>query len=337
MRYPSTNLTGQKGYTLIELLLYVSIIGSLLTAVSMYFGTSTEARVKNQSIAEVNQQGALAMEHIVRTVRGADSITSPAAGVISNTLTLAVPTGALSPTIFSLNDGSGGAASVMGYNVDGTTTDSSNSDTINATKFVAATSGTVTALYARVGATIGASPDNKAKMAIYSGTTNPTTLLATSSENTLTASAWNIFPISPVAVTAGTTYWLAYNTNGAAAGQNNLRFHAGTSGQSRFVANTYENAWPSSWTGGTQNDEFSLYADVYPGTGTGSLQIKEGTAANVVLTNSKVQVSGLSFKNISRSGTPGAVEITFTVSRLNPSGKNEYSFQKTFTSTAALR
>ena len=92
-----------KGYTLIELLLYVTIIGSLLTAVSMYFSTATEARVKNQSIVEVNQQGAIAVDTITYAIRNADSITSPTAGNSAASLTLVVPTGADSPTVFDLS------------------------------------------------------------------------------------------------------------------------------------------------------------------------------------------------------------------------------------------
>lgn len=163
----------QRGFTLIELLLYVSIVGSLLIAVSMFFATTADARVKNQSIAEVDQQGALLMGRITQTIRNANSITSPSAGATASSLTLVVPTAGLSPTIFDLN-----------------------------------------------------------------GTTS---------------------------------------------------------------------------------------------------QVKEGAAAAVPLTNNKVQVSGLSFKNLSHSGTPGIIQVSFTVSRVNPAGRNEYDYQKTFTSSAALR
>lgn len=165
--------THQKGFTLIELLLYVSIVGTLLLAVSMFFVMTVESRVKTQSIMEVDQQGALLMDHITQTIRNADTITSPTAGTTSASLTLTVPTGSLSPTIF--------------------------------------------------------------------------------------------------------------NTSGNIA------------------------------------------------------QIKEGTGATVSLTNSKVDVTGLIFRNLTRSGTPGIIQVSFTISRVNPSGRSEYTYQKTFTSSAALR
>jgi type II secretory pathway pseudopilin PulG len=163
----------QSGYTLIELLLYVSVVGSLLIALSMFFATAADARVKGQTISEVNQQGTAAMEYITQTIRNADSITAPAAAGSGASLTLAVPTVALSPTIFDL-------------------------------------SGTV-------------------------------------------------------------------------------------------------------------------------------LEVKEGTAAYIALTTNDLQITNLTFKNLTRSGTAGVVQVSFTITRTNPNNKNEYDYQKTFVTSAALR
>ena len=168
----STMTTKQGGYTLIELLMYVVIISALLTSITFFFGLTIEARVKNQTIAEVNDQGASTMDYITQTIRNADSITTPTAGNNSSSLTLVVPTGSLSPTIFNL-----------------------------------------------------------------SGTT---------------------------------------------------------------------------------------------------LQVKEGAANAVALTSNDVQVSSLTFRNLTRSGTPGHVQVSFTLSHINPSGRNEYDYQKTFTSSAEV-
>lgn len=162
----------QTGYTLIELLLYVVIVGSLLTSVTYFFGTITSARVKNQSIAEVNDQGVAAMDYITRTIRNASSVSAPAAGAGGNSLTLVVPTSVLSPTIFSLN-------------------------------------GTV-------------------------------------------------------------------------------------------------------------------------------LQVKEGVAAAIPLTSGSVQITDLSFTNLTRPGTPGIVQVSLTISRNNPSNRNEYDYQKTFEGSAEV-
>ncbi len=161
------------GFTLIELLLYITIVGILLVSVSVFLGMALQSRIKNQSIIEVNQQGLAIMEYMTQTIRTSTSITSPALGATASNLTVVVPTGALSPTIFDL-----------------------------------------------------------------SGTT---------------------------------------------------------------------------------------------------LQVKEGAGAAVPLTNSNVQVTSLSFVNVSRSATAKALQISFTLSRTNNNGRNEYTYQKTFTSSVALR
>lgn len=170
LRLPTPSKTS--GYTLIELLLYVVIISTLLTTVTLFFGMTVETRVKNQSIAEVNDQGVLVMDHITQTIRNASSISAPTPGGSGSSLTLVVPTSSLSPTIFNLN--------------------------------------------------------------------------------------------------------------------------------------------------GT------------------ALQVKEGTTATIALTNNDIQVTNLTFKNLTRSGTPGNVQVSFTLSRFNPNNRNEYDYQKTFTSAAEV-
>lgn len=324
----------QQGFTLIELLLYISIVGTLLIAASLFFATVADSRIKNQSISEVDQQGNAALERITQAIRNASGVTAPTAGATGSILSLSVPTAAESPTIFDLND----TSTVMGYNSDGGSTDTSNSNFINATKFTAGATGTVSALYAMVGSPLGASPNDKAQMAIYAGTsTAPTTLLASSSEVTLTPNAWNAFSISPVNVTSGQVYWIGYNTNGTTTTQNGMRYHDVGSSRSIYVSRTY-GTWPSTWSGGTNsNYEFSVYAPISTaGSAPPALQIKEGTGTPVSLTNDKVAISNLTFKNLARSGTDGVIQVSFTISRVNTSGKNEYDYQKTFVGSAAI-
>ncbi len=162
-----------KGFTLIELLLYVAIVSSLLLAVTYFFATIADSRIKNQTITEVDQQGAYMMDYMTQTIRNATSITTPAAAGSGASLTLVVPTGALSPTIFNL-----------------------------------------------------------------SGST---------------------------------------------------------------------------------------------------LQVKEGAGAAVSLSSTSMTITSLTFKNLTRSGTNGIVQISFTLGRLNPDNKNEYDYVKTFTDSAEVR
>lgn len=168
-------LQPQSGYTLIELLLYAAMLSMVLMVVVAFFGTTLEARVKNQSITEVNDQAMAVMDYLTRTIHNASSITTPAVGSSGQTLTLAMADTNLNPTIFSLT-----------------------------------------------------------------GTT-PTTL-----------------------------------------------------------------------------------------------QVKEGSGAQTPLTNDKVQLSNLSFNNLSRPSTPGIIQITFTLSRVNPASRNEFTYQKNFTTSAEL-
>lgn len=62
-----------------------------------------------------------------------------------------------------------------------------------------------------------------------------------------------------------------------------------------------------------------------------------GGSGPVALTNSRVTASGLSFQNLSRTGTPGTIRVQFTLTHVNPSGRNEYTFNKTFYDSATLR
>ncbi len=68
-----------------------------------------------------------------------------------------------------------------------------------------------------------------------------------------------------------------------------------------------------------------------------TLMMTSGLDAPVALTNGNVQVTGFQIENTSRVGTRGNVRITFTLSRLNLSGGNEYDYAQTFEGSASLR
>jgi Tfp pilus assembly protein PilW len=165
------NLT--MGFTLIELLLYVGISSIILLITSLFLFTLLQSRIKNQTIAEVEQQGLQVLQIITQTARNAEAITSPLPGVSAASLTLDVITAASDPTIFDLSSG--------------------------------------------------------------------------------------------------------------------------------------------------------------------AIRIQEGAGAAVPLTNSRVTASALNFQNLSRASTPGTIRISFTLTHVNPEGRNEYSFTKTFYASASLR
>lgn len=161
------------GFTLIELLLYVSIASIMLLVTSLFLSTLLQSRIKNQTIAEVEQQGLQVMQIVTQAVRNTDTINSPAQGASAASLSLNTYTVGNNPTVFDLSSG--------------------------------------------------------------------------------------------------------------------------------------------------------------------TIRIKEGAAAVIPLFNSRLTASALTFQNLSRTSTPGTVRIQFTLTHVNPEGRNEYSFTKTFIGSATLR
>ena len=94
-----------RGFTLIELLLYIAISSVILLVISVFLSVLLGSRVKNQTIAEVEQQGAQVMQIIAQTVRNAEAITLPIITTNSSSLTLDVITVANDPTVFDLSGG----------------------------------------------------------------------------------------------------------------------------------------------------------------------------------------------------------------------------------------
>ncbi|MCF7843441.1 prepilin-type N-terminal cleavage/methylation domain-containing protein [Candidatus Gracilibacteria bacterium] len=94
-----------KGFTLIEMMLYVSICSILLLALTSMFSLLIGARIKNQTIAEVNQSGIQVMQLITQTIRDAKSINAPLAPSSSSTLSIKMNNAILDPTIFDIASG----------------------------------------------------------------------------------------------------------------------------------------------------------------------------------------------------------------------------------------
>lgn len=67
------------------------------------------------------------------------------------------------------------------------------------------------------------------------------------------------------------------------------------------------------------------------------LTVKRGTAEAVSLTTEKVEVSFLSFTNVSYDDTPGTVRVKMTVKYINPAERSEYEFERTFYTTENIR
>ena len=93
---------GQKGVSLLEILLYISLSSIILLTTTMFLMSVLGARAKNQTIATVDQGGSQAMSIITQTLRNATAINSPTQGNTASTLS--VNTGTNDPTVFTLSN-----------------------------------------------------------------------------------------------------------------------------------------------------------------------------------------------------------------------------------------
>ena len=91
-----------KGFTLVELLLYIGLAATILISLSVFSAETLAARVKNQTIAEVEEQGRAVLQLITQAVRNADSIIAPATSTSGASLSLSMADATISPTIFDL-------------------------------------------------------------------------------------------------------------------------------------------------------------------------------------------------------------------------------------------
>lgn len=94
-------LQSRAGYTLVELLLYLALFSIIsMTLVSVYIATQ-DARVQQQSVALVEQRGALLLSMITKTIRRAEVILTPAQSTSGSILALQMAPNAEYPTIIA--------------------------------------------------------------------------------------------------------------------------------------------------------------------------------------------------------------------------------------------
>ncbi len=92
-----------RGFTLIELLLYVTLSSAILFVVIAFLSQLLQSRIKNQVMAEVDQQGVQVMQLMTQTIRNAQSITAPTPGISAASLTIATSVTSTTPTVFDLS------------------------------------------------------------------------------------------------------------------------------------------------------------------------------------------------------------------------------------------
>ncbi len=104
MKLPTTtyNLQANKGFTLIEVMIYVAIFSIVVGTLTTFALSMNSSRLRAQVMLEVNGQGASIVRTITQTVRNSTAITAPSAGNTAGALTLATSVSGTNPTSFSV-------------------------------------------------------------------------------------------------------------------------------------------------------------------------------------------------------------------------------------------
>ncbi len=92
-----------KGFTIIEFLIYILIVGVLLMVLSQFGFRVVNDRMRTIAQREVEQNLRFSIEEINRTIRNASGINSPFFSATSSALSLAMSDPAKNPTVFSLS------------------------------------------------------------------------------------------------------------------------------------------------------------------------------------------------------------------------------------------
>jgi prepilin-type N-terminal cleavage/methylation domain-containing protein len=99
----------QNGFTLIEILIYVAIIGTAVTSLVFFAVSVSDSRNKNYVVQEVQANGRVAIDIISQRIRAATGVNIGSSIFDSDpgVLSLAMADGAKNPTIINLNQDDG--------------------------------------------------------------------------------------------------------------------------------------------------------------------------------------------------------------------------------------
>lgn len=89
-----------RGFTLIELLLYISVASVMMLSLIFFVSILLQSRIKNQVIADIEQQGVRIVQLMGQSIRNAQGINSPTAGNSANSLSIDVVNAVTDPTLF---------------------------------------------------------------------------------------------------------------------------------------------------------------------------------------------------------------------------------------------
>lgn len=124
---------GQGGFTLLELMLYITLVAGILITATSFAWTIINSRTKAFAVQEVEQNARLILETITQSAHAAQDITQPAAGAAGATLALTMRDPLSSPTTFTpagtaltVSAGAGPAVALHSANVQVTSLQFSN-------------------------------------------------------------------------------------------------------------------------------------------------------------------------------------------------------------------
>lgn len=126
-------MLNKRGFTLVELIIYVAIVSSILIATTQYVATLARNRAKSEVLAEVAYNAAIIQAKLSYAARHAESLNvgSSTFGSDPGVLQLEMVDSGENPTIFNLTADDGAAQ----MNINGTTTQLT-TDRVNVTNFV---------------------------------------------------------------------------------------------------------------------------------------------------------------------------------------------------------
>lgn len=84
----NTMLKSKKGFTLVELLIYIAILGVVLVVITGFFWNIALGYIKESAYQELQYNGRFALTKITQEIRRAKSIIDPLQGSTSNRLVL---------------------------------------------------------------------------------------------------------------------------------------------------------------------------------------------------------------------------------------------------------
>lgn len=97
--------TNRRGFTLLEIVLYLSVAAAVLYAASLLYSTAALSEVRNHARVEVEESAGHTLRTLTQAIRNAESVTTPASLASGESLVLVMSEAAENPTTITLVGG----------------------------------------------------------------------------------------------------------------------------------------------------------------------------------------------------------------------------------------